>query len=320
MNPIDADKLERLLTRAPKHTQNKIQGLIDQAVAAGSAASHASDLQREEWALFVAAEAGFLAGEDIEKARVPFGEEPKYEKGARFNKKNEEWFARERERVLDRWRAWKRKQTAFERCNAERESWAFLSDIQSWLGQFGDGRDHPLHGLKPPAVKLAKGKTHADAVEDIRRQIEHVDARIDETLAAPTSAAEAIDAMNREVERIAASGAVTGYASGWDRAPFNLTGGGIRYGGEHAVGVTGETITWLFADEIKAKLADRIREMVDGPGLTTEEREAAIKQMKAQRLELERQEEAHIVAAAESGQHIPRRREADPRAILEVVE
>lgn len=54
--------------------------------------------------------------------------------------------------------------------------------------------------------------------------------------------------------------------------------------------------------------------------LTDEEQEQRFRELRARRLELERIEEANIVAAEAEGMFIARRADADPRAILEVAE
>ena len=78
-------------------------------------------------------------------------------------------------------------------------------------------------------------------------------------------------------------------------------------------------LIWLFHDDIKRRLDELVGE--DGPGaLAYDQREQLIEKLAAERLAIERAEEAAIVAAEAEGTFIPRRPDADPRAVLEIEE
>ncbi|TCO83075.1 hypothetical protein EV699_103124 [Plasticicumulans lactativorans] len=72
----------------------------------------------------------------------------------------------------------------------------------------------------------------------------------------------------------------------------------------------------FFGDTLRCALLEQIKVICsDGPGL--EQRRAHLAKLDRERLDLEREEEALITAAARSGLHIPRRADADPRVFLE---
>jgi hypothetical protein len=89
----------------------------------------------------------------------------------------------------------------------------------------------------------------------------------------------------------------------------------------HALsGDAAPTLVWLFRDQIAAKLTAEIEAASDAGALSHADREGRFRKLAEQRLSLEFQEEAAIVHAAQNGQSIPRRRNADARAILQVKE
>ncbi|MDF1600332.1 hypothetical protein PZ895_11230, partial [Mesorhizobium sp. YIM 152430] len=90
--------------------------------------------------------------------------------------------------------------------------------------------------------------------------------------------------------------------------------------GLRAQGGGAEFLVWMMRDEIKAKLGAMIDQADVVGALTDEEQEERFRELSVRRLELERLEEATIVAAEAEGMFIARRADADPRAILEVVE
>jgi hypothetical protein len=76
---------------------------------------------------------------------------------------------------------------------------------------------------------------------------------------------------------------------------------------------------WVLRDEIVAKLEDEITEIADDESaLSDEQRRVRIADAKSKILDLERTEEAIIVAAARDGVVIDRRADADVRAVLGV--
>ncbi|MCB1466798.1 MAG: hypothetical protein KDK08_06585, partial [Rhizobiaceae bacterium] len=129
---------------------------------------------------------------------------------------------------------------------------------------------------------------------------------------------ELVGRMDREIDELAARGAVSPSLTNREGPVVNLTGDGVRSFDHGLVGLLPETIVWILAPQVKNALAEKIRSAHPGGGLTDFERAAELAALERERLELERLEESHIIAAAEIGQHIARRRDADPRAILEI--
>ena len=102
----------------------------------------------------------------------------------------------------------------------------------------------------------------------------------------------------------------------------------MRLAERSRVGMTGSmvfgdpfaVVAALFREELSEKIGLLIGDK-DAPGaISTADRDAEFGRIAERRLELERAEEALICAAAEAGQTIPRRRDADPRAVLEIQE
>lgn len=75
-------------------------------------------------------------------------------------------------------------------------------------------------------------------------------------------------------------------------------------------------LIWLMRDELKAKVRSLIPRHPDA--MTVAQREKRLAQIAAEKLDLERREEAVIEALEQQGRAVERRPDADPRAILGV--
>ena len=73
-------------------------------------------------------------------------------------------------------------------------------------------------------------------------------------------------------------------------------------------------------EEIAAKGGNLIAAAPHDGAMTDDEREREFRRISIRRLEIERIEEALVCAAEAEGRIIARRRDADPRALLEVAE
>jgi hypothetical protein len=82
----------------------------------------------------------------------------------------------------------------------------------------------------------------------------------------------------------------------------------------------GALFAWLMRDALVARVDDLLAALPQAGALTDDEREIEFRRVSVRRLEIERQEEALVVAAEREGRVIARRRDLDPRALLEVVE
>ena len=78
-------------------------------------------------------------------------------------------------------------------------------------------------------------------------------------------------------------------------------------------------LCFFLPDQVLAALQGMIGEQSPSNAMPASERIKRVAELEARLLELERSEEAMIVAAAAAGQDILRRVDADPRALLNVV-
>lgn len=311
MNHVNVEKLEAHGKKMPLQTRKKLPGLIDASVDASAAMSNASDSAREELDRYIASRLQFLRRWDAEESQAPTGEPVFTRIVGRRQEEHDPLFDMDRDRVVERWQVWQRRKHASEKAQAAREGHAYLHDVLDWL------RDNPgpfTSAAMPPA-KLGKGQTHHQAVEETRERLIRINEKIAETDNAPAPVEDLIARAHAEIDNLAHQGAVHIYTTSRDRSPVNLAGHGRLTG---QTGVMPETLVWLLADEMKATIATKIRGVASKDGMSDFDRAAELSALAADKLALERLEEAHIIAAADNGQTIARRREANPRAILEI--
>ena len=192
-------------------------------------------------------------------------------------------------------------------------SYDYLATVNSWLGEHRLARLHagaePLVRVIPP--KVGKVASFPDEVAKSRAQIAAKAEQIGQTDLAPALASDLWAAIMADLDRRVERGKPDFDPRRRDRSPVDLG----RMLGEHHIG---DTLAWLHRDAI----ADRLCQLIgtqDAPGaLSDADRQRTIAKLQAEKLALERYEEALICAAETIGQRIPRRRNADPRAILEV--
>jgi hypothetical protein len=187
-----------------------------------------------------------------------------------------------------------------------------------------------LSSTPPPALPKIT-KPLADEVESVRAKIEKHRATIRAAINAPITAAMAKERAEARIRALAIEGApdFVGLTEGgsdidWpavDKAPFLVAGVG-------GAGITeGRTetnflalIVWGLRDQLVAYAHANIDEIMadDAGALTEEERAATITKATAEMLADERLEEALIAHAEQMAMSIPRRADADPRAVLGV--
>ena len=205
-----------------------------------------------------------------------------------------------------------RKQTKA-RAEAELREFDFLHEVRTWLGEHRLARLHagakPLVRVIPP--KVGKVANFPDEVAKSRAQIAAKADEIEAARLAPVPVKDQLSSVISDLDRRAERGKPDYDNRRRDRSPIDLG----RMLGEHYIG---DTFAWLHRDAI----ADRLRQIIgtrDLPGaLSDADRERTIAKLQAEKLHLERVEESLIVAAEAQGQRIARRRDCDPRAILEV--
>jgi hypothetical protein len=214
----------------------------------------------------------------------------------------------------------------------------FLDQTIDWL-KFYSERGGRLGHQTLPAVRLQRGENFRTAVDRVRAQIGACDTEWAHVDAAPMPLVELKAAIVQQVDRLAASGepkilARDGVGGPTDldtmirarRAntadPTNLTTVlRVQRAGDLLMSdVSSPFVFWLDRDRIIERLHALAAAQDFTSALTDDQRDAALERLLDKRLELEFAEEALIIGAAEEGTIVARRRDADPRAILQVAE
>lgn len=295
MNIHDADRLRELSAKLPAATREKIETLIFQSTAAHGALSHASDLLQAARAAYTDTRARILRGREFEETMTPSG--PVYRVGrVTRHSPDQDEIDRITAPIVAGWRDVQRHKAMVDKLKPAWEAYGFLWEVKSWLGS----NTGPHRAANVPSVK---SKDHAAAVAEIREKLAVIEDKMSATETAPLTLKELQDAAAGAIDHVA-----------------NRAAPSIYMGSQSPVAVSDDAgfIIWALRDVIKAAVSKEIADRHDGKGLSLFDRAAELSALAAEKLSLERLEEAHIVAAALAGQTIERRREADPRAVLEV--
>jgi hypothetical protein len=199
---------------------------------------------------------------------------------------------------------------------------AYLQEVSIWVDTYFRGGGRLAH--QPlPAVKLLKGETHRQGVERIRQQISSCDDEWTRLESIPLPADELKSRITAEVDAIAALGQPK--VQKQDRFGDGVSGLApalrLRRTGEMIVSdAPSAFICWLHRDTIIARLHAEADALDQADAMSDDARDSAFSQLLDQKLGLEFSEESFIVAAAAEGTQIIRRRDCDPRAVLEIQE
>lgn len=295
MNVHDADRLRELSAKLPAATREKIEQLIFQSTAAHGALSSASDLLRLAQSAYAENRQRILRGREFEETMTPSG--PVYRVGriTRHTPDQDE-IDRITAPIVAGWRDVQRHKAMVDKLRPAWEAHAFLTELQYWLGS----NPGPHRAANLPSVK---SKDHAAAVAEIREKLAVIEDKMSATETAPLTLKELQDAAAGAIDYVATRAAPAIYME--SRSPV-------------AVRDDAGFIIWALRDTIKAAVNKELADRHDGQGLSLFDRAAELSALAAEKLSLERLEEAHITAAAMAGQTIERRRDADPRAVLEI--
>lgn len=209
---------------------------------------------------------------------------------------------------------------ARERATEVWRRYAFLDECAQWLRNLGTGVALKHCAVPPP--KAPKG--FVAEVDKIRSELAALDDGWTAVEKAPAPTEDLIGRAIRAIDEIAERGKpnVDVTSRGGDPVQLAklLSVKAERYSDVTLLsGDAGAAFwTWLWRDEIVERITALIKEAPQKGALTDADRDRRFADIAARRLELERLEEACILAAEQQGQLIPRRREADPRAVLEV--
>ena len=198
-----------------------------------------------------------------------------------------------------------------------------LQAIEAWLEEHAGAEFQP----DDPAPKL-KRKTGEDwptTAKRIRAELAELQAERHRVASAPMPAAEAKAAVRAEVETLAEAGTpdvggcLEGGAIRWPTKTLTRSKDGPLVAWD--VFDARALLAWLNRDRLIERLEAEVDALADDTeALTDAERAKEDARLRAEILRVEREEEAAIVTAAAEGIAIPRRRNADPRAVLELAD
>ncbi|WP_025090241.1 hypothetical protein [Brucella intermedia] len=204
---------------------------------------------------------------------------------------------------------------------AERQAaFAFLEGVETWLRRTATPGAPFREAKIDPALVKVRGDS-ATEIAKVRARIERIEADFAKVEGAPTPAADLKARAFAEIDRIADAGALTVHPASRSGEPLGLARKlAIGTGNNGSIVGTGgaDVLVWLLRDQLKAAVASQIDALPQENALSDDAREAEFRAIAAERLDLERLEEAYVTQAEANGQTITRRYDLDPRAFLEI--
>lgn len=206
-----------------------------------------------------------------------------------------------------------------------------LGTLLNRLEKYVAGLTSPIPANNAAPPKLGKGETAAQAVARLRREIARLREDRQSVIDAPITSAMAKEIAAQHVRELAMRGAPDvlqilesrsppGFAM-VERQQIALCG----INGNAVAGLSPSgfdclaTLAWLFEDVLTARLHDEIdAKSNDSVALTDEARAARLAEIEAAILQCEYDEERLIRLAASENTAIPRRADADLRAVLQL--
>jgi hypothetical protein len=203
--------------------------------------------------------------------------------------------------------------------NRYQELAAIVANIDRALEQLPRGVATDADAVSINLKNVADG---LQLVEKCRDELQAIDKRIANVKAAPRPAAEVKLAFRKEFEAIISRGAPDvfralefGESIGFPKKEMNISPGGhqIYFNIPDAMAF----IAWLDPERVLKRIDEEIDARADDANaLSSDERTRQLRKLAAERLRVERQEEATIAMAEAMGFAIPRRPDCDFRAIL----
>lgn len=206
------------------------------------------------------------------------------------------------------------------RATAIWEATAYVVALGEWLKD--RLRDRTVfRDIAPPAINI-KGDA-LRVVNELRQKISEVSIAFSAVKNAPYPLPEINSRIAEAVDRIAELGTPHIHTTKAFGSPFDLEEK-LRiklHGSENFLGDAGASFfVWIMRDEIIERLTALAKTADYSDAKSDAQRADEMEKLLLEKLELERLEEAAIVAASAIGQRIHRRRDADPRAVLEIEE
>lgn len=172
------------------------------------------------------------------------------------------------------------------------------------------------------SINLKNAADGVHLVEKYRTELQAIDSQIEKTKSAPRPAAEVKRAFRKEFEATVSRGTPDvfqalefGESIGFPRKEMNISPGGqLTY---FNIPDAMAFIAWLDPERVLKRIEEEIDARADDANaLSSDERARQLRKLAAEKLRVERQEEATIAMAEAMGFAIPRRPDCDFRAIL----
>lgn len=192
--------------------------------------------------------------------------------------------------------------------------------LRDWIDRQPVGTALCAHPTRPPS--LEKDDSYASALARVRSEIAAAKGEVEQARAAPLPKSELKREARRYVERLAELGrpSITThsgtFAISWQlglNTPISQTSRLQELG---PVNPALATLAWLDAGTMIRRLEQEIDALPQQDGIASTDRPRSVAQIAERLLDLERGEEALIVAALESGLAVQRRPDANPLAVL----
>lgn len=197
------------------------------------------------------------------------------------------------------------------------EAFAFIEGVESWLRR----TTTPGGSFRAVSITAPKSKDAVADVARLRSRLAEIENLFQKVENAPAPKAALLATAHAEIDRVAADGQLRINPADRSGAPLNLASrlSLHPHGSGALIGDGGSSVfIWLLAEILKAEIEEMVAALPDDGSMSDAEREQAFADLAAERLELERHEEALIELAEAQGRSIARRADLDPRAFLSI--
>ncbi len=300
---------DKLAARLPQKARAKFLDFVDELEARRAAASAASAAARE------AAQDYFRQEQELLHSRHGTVTKTTGADGVPGYTSNPPRLAEDRApRAVAAWHLWQRKRATTARCEQAVNEYNFVERLTAYVVEAGSLKDATANAAPKP-----KQGTHAWMVDGvIRPELAALDDEAAELELAPAPVDDLVTRAYAEIDRLGSAPRFDARIRGESPVKFGPAYYMPSSSGYAPDEFLARSLVALFAPELKAKVETFIRDSAPVNGMSDAERAARLAAIEDRKLELERQEEAHIVASEQAGTPILRRPDADPRAVLGV--
>lgn len=321
---------ENILAILPDESRDKLERLISERQAAVDTYRAASDREQEARQAL-----GLVEGSARQRLQMPAGVSLDVHPAAalaRPTKAEQRERSETEARLLAPVEAAKRRLDlaldARERAAQKQSSFAYLEGVQQWLTRAAAYGGMSLRHHSPAAPNVRDPMAE---IQKLRSELASLDAAWAAAETAPCPASELKARALAEIDAIAERGRPSIDPTARAGSPVDLVAAlrmkqeavALGDGNTHFAlsGDAGAAFwTWLHRDQIGERIAAMIAKLPQAGALSDDERDREFTRISTRRLDIERAEEALTVAMEREGRIVQRRRDLDPRALLEVAE